>query len=652
LDEVGAAFDGSAGAKRPGWPVDPYRIRRALRNGKLWVIAAGVLGLVCGLLWVKVFMGRAYETVVLLKYEGGLRLERYEFSTGHGLAPAAEALHRESVLSRIRDRSGMDWSLDALVSQIEYRFDPRGGDTLELRIRGETPEASTELAHLVTDVFLTYHRERQARRIEEEISTLASRLEAAQREGQEARQQYNAFRERHGIANLSSEQESTVTSAAQLRADIEFAAAEAQGLEARIASLEEQLAKTPKTSMVGGGVSAEQEAYNQARRELISARASLSADHPRVMALEQQVAELRLQARAGGGGDTMFGSNATYAALSDELRQAKSELTMLLARQKTAALMADKAQERMDSFSGVAGQAATLLTDVEISEALIAHLHATEAALEDALEHPPSGFSVLDPGTVPELPIANKKKPIVFGAISFLFLLCGLSFVLWREFGTLRVQTPAEIAFWGSGPVLAATAWPDDRLGLEELIAGLDDLAPEARGTLLILAGTPNDAPLAMDLARRMNEDWFAEGPAAAAPPVSASFVEKRTPITTPPPPSGPYPVGGAPKQAAARARPSTALALRPVQLVRREQRIRLEAWDGPFEGQALRRAARLADRVVVLVRSDGMSALALGQTHRRIGRKEGVGYIVVALPSELVTLPDRVGRVVEFWTA
>ena len=77
---------------------------------------------------------------------------------------------------------------------------------------------------------------------------------------------------------------------------------------------------------------------------------------------------------------------------------------------------------------------------------------------------------------------------------------------------------------------------------------------------------------------------------------------------------------------------------------------LQLEAWDGPFEGQALRRAARLADRVVVLVRSGTVSALRLNQIQHRIGRERGIGYIVVGLPDELHSLPDRVGDVARFW--
>ena len=199
MDDLGAASDGSAAGKRPGWPVDPYRIRRALWNGKRWVIGAALFGVLFGLFWVKVVIGPSYESVVVLKHEEGLRLAGHEFSTGHALEPAAEALHRDSVLRRIRERADLDWNLLRLAGHIDYRFDHRGGDTLEISVYGDTPEWAAEFAQLVTEVFLNYHRERNARRIEQEITSVSDRINAAQREAEEARRMYNEFRERNGL---------------------------------------------------------------------------------------------------------------------------------------------------------------------------------------------------------------------------------------------------------------------------------------------------------------------------------------------------------------------------------------------------------------------------------------------------------------------
>lgn len=72
-------------------------------------------------------------------------------------------------------------------------------------------------------------------------------------------------------------------------------------------------------------------------------------------------------------------------------------------------------------------------------------------------------------------------------------------------------------------------------------------------------------------------------------------------------------------------------------------------AWNGPLSGPVLRRAARLAHRVMVVV-SSGMSGVDLARVHRRLGREKGVGYVLVNVSDAYVDLHDRVGDVEEFW--
>jgi len=72
-------------------------------------------------------------------------------------------------------------------------------------------------------------------------------------------------------------------------------------------------------------------------------------------------------------------------------------------------------------------------------------------------------------------------------------------------------------------------------------------------------------------------------------------------------------------------------------------------AWNGPLSGPLLRRAARLAHRVLVVV-SSGMSVVDLARVHTRLGREKGVGYVLVNVSDAYVDLHDRVGSVEEFW--
>ncbi|UJR80849.1 hypothetical protein [Sandaracinus amylolyticus] len=80
------------------------------------------------------------------------------------------------------------------------------------------------------------------------------------------------------------------------------------------------------------------------------------------------------------------------------------------------------------------------------------------------------------------------------------------------------------------------------------------------------------------------------------------------------------------------------------------EQAVAL-AWTGAMEGPTLRRAARLADRVIVLVREGTLSPADLVKLQVRLGREDAIGFLVVGADEESAKGPDRVGPVAEFWT-
>jgi uncharacterized protein involved in exopolysaccharide biosynthesis len=617
------------------------------------LIGAAVGGLLFGFLWAKLGMTSDYETTVVLKYEGDLNLGALG-ETSDALGPASDALMHQSVLGKIREETEFDGDLTDLAESIAYDANQRWG-TLEFSVLGDTGQDASAFARVVTDVFLSYHKERQSRRIDAEIARTLKRIDAAEHQAEAARRRYNAFREQHGISNLPTEQQSMVESAAQLRADSELAVSEIRALEGRVMSLETQLANTSKTNFVSGGDSPERATYNQLRIQLARAKSSLSDDHPEVQSLQQQVDQLRAQLRSGGGSgsrsDGLVSVNTTYQGVEGQLREAKSNLAAARERQRGLAEMADRAQHRIEAFSGIEGEVSALLASVKMSENLLDDLRRTNARLADALRDPPSGFVVLDPGAIPERPIRNPMKIVVFATIPILGLAVVLLLLLRREFRGLTVQTPAEVGYWGKGPVLAATAWPDDAQGPDELVAGLDDVVPWAEGELLVIGASPAESRLARELAERVNGDWLLdEGGRSTQSPQDIGPCE-RAPLQTPPP-SGPYPVGGSASAGTSSValvrRPS--VAAEPMGLARRSDRLRLEAWEGPHEGQSLRRAARLADRVVILVRSGAVSALSLNGIQRRLGRQQGVGYIVVGVPEELLTLPDRVGDVAAFW--
>jgi uncharacterized protein involved in exopolysaccharide biosynthesis len=83
----------------------------------------------------------------------------------------------------------------------------------------------------------------------------------------------------------------------------------------------------------------------------------------------------------------------------------------------------------------------------------------------------------------------------------------------------------------------------------------------------------------------------------------------------------------------------------------RYEQAVAL-AWNGPLVGPTLRRAARLADRVIVLVRDATLTPADLTNLQVRLGREDAIGFLIVGVDGEEANRRDRVGQVAEFWTS
>lgn len=624
------------GTERPGRAVDQHRVQRALLAGWRWIIGALVVGTVLGYVAAKLMPSSPYTTSALLKYEGGPEGQRSGLLSPGSLGAASQALNVQPVLEAIRERTGFQGGLTALAANIVYRAD-LSSSVIRIDVSADSAEGVAEFAKAVAEVFMEYHEQEQAKRIRAEIANIESRVASAEADVDKDRQAYSAFGEEHGIADVSAEQENSRESAAKMRARAELATSEVRALEAQVKALEQQLQQTSQTRVVTRGGSPELMQYRRLRTELAKARSSYSNEHPQVRSLERQVQALRQQLDSGSSdsiGVTTVATNTNYTTLQQQLRTTKANLEALRERQKGFAELAAKALQRIEAFSEFEGEASSLLTEIKVSEALVVDLRSTQAMLEDALRKPSSGFVIIDPGSVPEYAQRARAKYLAFAGVPLLFLFGALAFVVGREFRGLRVRTASEVGYWGHGPVVGSTTWPRDPDAVEDLVAGLDDYAPDSTGSLLIVGGSEREEDLACELASRLSNDWFSvtesgppPGPAPAVQPIETPPQVQRYPLAIP-------------------TRQSTAIA------TRSPREIKIEAWVGPPKGQALRRAARLADRVVVLVHCGALSTMELSEMRTRLGRDDGIAYILVGLDDELLHLPDRTGNVDQFWKA
>jgi uncharacterized protein involved in exopolysaccharide biosynthesis len=641
---------------RPGLPVHPYRLYRALMAGKWWLLGAAVLGLALGVGIAKLLMGSNYEAAASLKYEGVRSPSGEGRSDPAEVGSLAEAFLIEPVLRNTRQQLNLQTPLTALRARIEVDADTRAG-TVRVRTGADASEQAAELANTLGEVFMRYHRERREQQLRSEISRVERRMRPAREALGEARATYDAFRETHGIADLSNEQQRGIETAAELQAQRDVAQSDIEALKARIQQLRRDVRTTPRMEVTSSQASAEARELSETQAALSAARASLSDDHPRVQALEQRVGTLRLRLHSNEGnrrGLEQMGTSSRRSTLETSLSEAQAELES--AHQRLASLqeLSAQAKERVAALSDIEGEASALLSQVRIHERVLNDLEEEHAQLIDLVGEPTSGFRVLTRATPPEHPEPSRRKVLAALLSPTLLLLLAAGVLLTRELWGGRLWTPAEVAYWGGAPVVGTTGWPRDPQGLDALVADLDDFVPTSAGEMLVVGVNERTAPLAREVADWLREDWsdtrlFGAVPSAPAPAHPPSRTLTPPTVTTAQMvvvPSTPH-VAALPRDP----RPHQAN-VDPGNRTEASPRLRVRPWLGPACGQGLRRAARLADRVLVTVQAGHATAAELAATRTRLGRDGGIGFVVVDLPPDLTRLADRVGPVEDFWMA
>ncbi len=650
-----------AGPSRPGTPVDLYRIRRALTRGKWWLLAAALIGSAAGYAVGKFGVKRTYEASATIQYVGQPGDPQYEVQ--RDLPGLVAAAHSEAVLFELRSRMGdiPAANLPALQAMVIVVSDP-GNGLVSFTSSGDSPERAARMTNTALQSFLDFHLQRRREELDHELVSIGERTEAAQRELAAARRTYDAFRLAQGITDLSAEQEAAIDRAAELRSQADLGQAEVRSLEARVAQLRTELSQTERTHTISSRASTEQRRLRQLRQQLAEARGrGLGDSHPQVQALQRQVNSL--ERSTGATTTTRTGTNPVYSQIETTLQSTETDLEG--ARQRVASLeqLAATAQERITRFGAIEGQAASLLAQVNVKQALLNELNAERSAIDDQLSDVQTGFRTVSEARPPDSAVPSKKKYAVAAGMPIAFVAIMLGMLLYRELRGLTVHTAAEVAFWGNGPVIGTTKWPRDPRALLDLIADLDDFAPDARGTMLVVGGTDADRELAVEIASQLNHDWTAS--TLIDVPVMGALPSNASPSSAPPRGGGYYDddddvlsgeIHDGPTEFSIPQHADLALIDLPTEVERPQEallgddRLICTAWTHGSEGQALRRAARLADRVLVVVTSGGLRASELATVRTRLGVQDTIGYVLTGVSDEVSRLPDRSGPVESFW--
>ena len=453
------------------------------------------------------------------------------------------------------------------------------------------------------------------------VEQLEGDLRAARKKLDKATERYDAFRKEKGISDLNKERERAIEAAANLRASADLAAADLRAKEA---------SRDATPTGEGGGASRGELA--SLRTQLAAARARYTDEHPVIQGLLGQIAEVQATSKGRGGGR----SSARIAAT----------------REREAALrkQAEKARKQVMQYSKVEGEAANLLAEVQVGKSHVEDISSQLTRAEAASRNPGTGFRIEARATPPNTPIKGPERYAVAAAIPLVFLLLALGYALHKEFGELAVCTPSEVAYWGRGPVVGATEWPRNNTALDELISEMEDSLAETVGRTLVVPATRRELGIVEAISKRFAE---AKGEAPEGEGGRRSEPVFVSSIDVLPPPSvvdentsvAPVATVGSTGTALAKRSPDAQAIVQDPPWSSATQ-----PWTGPDAGPALRRAARTADRVLVIVRAGETKATELLEVPARLGRTQGIAYLPVAVHEDFRRLPDRVGPVKEFW--
>jgi len=599
------------GLSRPGLPLDPGRVWRSIKRGWKLLPLALAVGALAGVAASTLLVGRTYKSEAILIWEPGSG----ESASTRDLSTQAGILKSRGVLEAVRKKLKLGAPIEVLTNEIEVQFDPQS-NLVTVSTSSPVAKGAYEFTDALIEAFLDHQRTLARTRSRELVESLRADLRAAAASRDEAQAAYDAFRAAHGIGDFDFDSKRALQALEDLRNEANVAQVQVGALDARAQQLD-TLSRTQPRLRTQSATRSDPAAERVAalKGELAIARARLAPDHPRLALLEAQLAAAEKQVASGESvvANVTSVPDPAFDLTRSNLAATRTELAATAQRREELQGEIAKAEERVNAFTAIAGEARKLLSAVSQTAERAQELSAQLTRAQET-EHAmsPVAFRVLTPPNMPEYPQASKRKIVAIGVTLLSILGCALFLVL-RPARDGRVYTAREAAFWARLPVVATSAWPRRPQLFRSLVDELNDRAMLAAGNTLVVASNAEDKQLAGALAALL-------GPR----PRPITFSEADAAVLD--------------------VSQSTAL------VVRQSTDSAFFAWPGDSEGPTLRRAARMSDRVLVVVRAGSESALGASSVRTRLGRETNVAVVLVGVPDELLTLPDRVGNVEGFW--
>lgn len=602
-------------AGRPGAAVDPLRVWNVLRRRWHLIVIAGVIGAFAGAAWAKKLVESNYPASGIITWNSG-----YDYKPEEREA-IVESMLFSSNLEEVRKRLNLQVPAKVLGKIITVAPSQKSNNIV-IDAQWGSAQGAADLVNTLIDVFLGWRHQIIVDRLKANAQRYKDAIAEAERRQGAAAARLDEFRQKSGITDITKEQEAMIAQTALIAAQLDAAKQQSEAASARLKSLSSGVGTAVNEAASDADrrqAEVDRERLPKAQAEFNQAKLNYPDNDPRVRRLEAEIQSIQARAKARGTDPNRGRADLEKVALAAEQRR------------KTAESIQAQQRERLNKLSGVEGQMVALMSETKVAEQALENAKALYASADLESQNPPSEFKVLERAFPAKEALASPRKNIMLGLPIGFALLSLVGIILW-SLRRLDVRTPKEAAFWGSVPVVGASTWPRDPDMLSSLMHDLDDYAPHCEGVTLIVGASLDEA----HLARRVAE-WDGHRMVKSIDDPQRLLAAGQG--------GSMYPL----------ARPSSAA----------EQRERAERAEGaaasnmqiltltgPVPAQALRRAARLADRVMVVVASGKHSVFQLMKIKGRLGRDQGIGILLVGLDKDYAMVRDRVGDIERFWHA
>lgn len=579
--------------KRPGSPVDVYRVYLFFKRVRYWLLLGMALSGVAGVFIARALIPYQFQaTCTLIANPSGSETIRPV-----EVQAMADSVKLTSNLDVVRRRLGIGLQNELFANLIHVTFDILRSNLLTIQATWGSAEQAAKVANTVAETFIEHEKRQTLTERQQQVKKLQADLDAAATRLANHRQVYSTLRKEKGVSDITIETRLAVEEAAKLRFEADKSAEEAKRIRTIMNTTDGRPSESGAVARVSDTSIESRETVGirydlaQARARLATVSARLPPEHPTVKAIEQEVKALEKKLPQPS---RYRGSNARDA------------LEKALVGQSKADAAAVRAEQRVRQLADNESEMTVILTDIQVTERHVEDLKGRLAVARDSARDTSTTFRMLTPAQLPPYPTKSKRK-VLATAISAGLIGVVLAFFLISALWGLRVYTATETAYWTSSPVVGSSTWPRDANALTALVRDLDDLFPSATGSTLVVSLDDPEHELSTEVARQLNSsDQLGKSPNSS----------------------------------------DTVLNTGPTGAVKHE----IFPWTGEDNGPALRRAARLADRVLVLVRSGTTSAFELARLTTLMGRRQGVGVLLLGIDSAFINQPDRVGDAAQFW--